>query len=173
MLSLLSQSAVGDLNAFFLKFVLWHPPRAPIVSLRLVLWWLWSVPAIRELYSYVDDPKQKRIGAFLWLSVAIAFAELLIIVRFSAAQFPHLKGHPTWVLTVWPIGIVSLILFTIFYFYVFKTHLKIAPSRPPSPLGSPKKLSPERSEPITSLAHAVEQKLKTPRKRAVSTTKRS
>lgn len=149
------------------------------------------MPAIRELYSFIDNPfvipfcyglpplgslaqshrhisrKEKRIGAFLWLSMAIAATEILIIVRFSEGQYPHFKGHPLWAEVVWPLGIIGLILFTIFYFYVFKIHLRITPSRPPSPIASPRNISPERADFADKIATQLAAAAATPQQRPV------
>jgi hypothetical protein len=70
--------------------------------------------------------KQKRIGAFLWLTVAIAAAEALITIRFSEGQFPHFHGHPPFIIGIWTVFLVGLNLFTLFYFFIFKSHLKSA-----------------------------------------------
>ncbi|XP_057841331.1 CDP-diacylglycerol--serine O-phosphatidyltransferase 1 isoform X4 [Cryptomeria japonica] len=44
-----------ELNAFFLKFCLWIPPRNPLNAYRLIIWWLIAVPTIREYNSYLQD----------------------------------------------------------------------------------------------------------------------
>ncbi|XP_022775909.1 CDP-diacylglycerol--serine O-phosphatidyltransferase 1-like isoform X2 [Durio zibethinus] len=44
-----------ELNTFFLKFCLWIPPRNPVILYRLILWWLITVPTIREYNSYLQD----------------------------------------------------------------------------------------------------------------------
>ncbi|CAA6673125.1 unnamed protein product [Spirodela intermedia] len=73
-----------ELNTFFLKFCLWVPPRNPLITYRLILWWLIAIPAIREYNSYLQDSKPlKKVGAFCWLSLAICIVELLICVKFG------------------------------------------------------------------------------------------
>jgi len=101
-----------------------HPPPHPIVTMRLVVWFLFTMPAVREHYSYVNDPSQKRIGAFLWLTIAISAAEGLITLRFSRGQFPHFQSHPPLVVGIWSVFLIGLNLFTLLYFFVFKAHLK-------------------------------------------------
>jgi phosphatidylserine synthase 2 len=44
-----------DLNAFFIKFVLWIPPPHHLVLGRLFLWFLIGLPALRELYQFITD----------------------------------------------------------------------------------------------------------------------
>lgn len=55
---LISQCSVSEIDAFFLKWVLWHPtsPPHPVIIIRLVLWWGWCQPAIYELYEYINNP---------------------------------------------------------------------------------------------------------------------
>ncbi|XP_057841329.2 CDP-diacylglycerol--serine O-phosphatidyltransferase 1 isoform X3 [Cryptomeria japonica] len=73
-----------ELNAFFLKFCLWIPPRNPLNAYRLIIWWLIAVPTIREYNSYLQDRKSiKKVGTFCWLSLAICIVELLICIKFG------------------------------------------------------------------------------------------
>ena len=104
-----------ELNTFFLKFCLWVPPRNPLITYRLILWWLIAIPTIREYNNYLQDRFQiiyhlmnysffylkfplfpnsslfrtpgKKVGTFCWLSLAICIVELLICIKF---------GHGKW-----------------------------------------------------------------------------
>ena len=51
-----------ELNAFYLKYLLWIPPAHPINIYRLFVFFLFTLPAIREVYQYLSDPRCKRIG---------------------------------------------------------------------------------------------------------------
>lgn len=44
-----------ELNAFYLKTLLWMAPEHPLVTYRLILLWLCGLPAVRELYQYIID----------------------------------------------------------------------------------------------------------------------
>ncbi|XP_002970056.2 CDP-diacylglycerol--serine O-phosphatidyltransferase 2 [Selaginella moellendorffii] len=89
-----------ELNAFFLKFCLWVPPRNPLNSYRLILWWLIANPAIREYNSFLQDRKpMKKIGAFCWLSLANCIVEVLICVKFGQGLYP--KPMPKWIVIFW------------------------------------------------------------------------
>lgn len=61
---------LAELNAFFLKFVLYVPPPSMLNVVRLLLLAALSAPAVGEYYEYIQ-PKQgqekKRIGPNLWL----------------------------------------------------------------------------------------------------------
>lgn len=46
---------IVELNAFFLKFVLWIPPPHYLNILRLILWFFIGMPAIRESYQFATQ----------------------------------------------------------------------------------------------------------------------
>ncbi|KAK4753824.1 hypothetical protein SAY87_001928 [Trapa incisa] len=90
-----------ELNTFFLKFCLWIPPRNPVIIYRLILWWLIAIPTIREYNSYLQDRKMvKKVGAFVWLSLAICIVELLICIKFGHGNPSLLPGNG--LLQQWP-----------------------------------------------------------------------
>jgi phosphatidylserine synthase 2 len=47
--------SVIELNAFFLKFILWVPPPHPINIVRLLIWWGIGMPGLREFYHWAVD----------------------------------------------------------------------------------------------------------------------
>lgn len=69
-----------DLNVFFLKYALWVPPRNPLNTYRLVLWFLCALPAVREYYEYLQGNtgggagggRFRKLGAFAWLAAAVS-----------------------------------------------------------------------------------------------------
>ncbi|CAM6099516.1 unnamed protein product [Calypogeia fissa] len=103
---------IVEVNAFFLKYVLWIPPRNPLNSYRLVIWWLIANPSIREWNSYIQSSKQvKKIGAFCWLAIAIVVLEVLICVKFGQGYFP--KPMPAWIFWFWTTAGISFIVFLV------------------------------------------------------------
>jgi hypothetical protein len=54
---------VVELNTFFLKFCLWIPPRNPLVTYRLIMWWLIAIPTIREYNSYLQDRSSSKLSS--------------------------------------------------------------------------------------------------------------
>lgn len=54
---LLSVFLAAELNPFYLKFLLWMEPDHPFVIARLVGVFLCGLPAVRELYQYMNDPR--------------------------------------------------------------------------------------------------------------------
>ena len=44
-----------EVNAFFLKYVLWIPPLNPLNTYRLILLFLMGIPAVREYYIFIEN----------------------------------------------------------------------------------------------------------------------
>jgi len=100
--------SVVELNAFFLKFLLWIPPPHPINIWRLVLWASIGMPGLREYYQFITDPTNKKFGTAAWLCCAIVGMEVLISLKFAPGHFPQ----PAPPVVVWSWG-VFVILFTV------------------------------------------------------------
>ena len=77
-------------NSFFVKYVLYIPPRSPFNTFRLLLMWATSLPGVREYYEYITNPECTRLGPNSWLSLGIIVTEVLI-VKFSVTS----TGGPT------------------------------------------------------------------------------
>lgn len=58
---LLSLFLAAELNPFYLKYLLWMEPSHPIVILRLIGIFLCGLPAVRELYTYMNDSRYVHI----------------------------------------------------------------------------------------------------------------
>jgi phosphatidylserine synthase 2 len=54
---LLSLFLAAELNPFYLKYLLWMEPSHPIIILRLIGIFLCGLPAVRELYTYMNDSR--------------------------------------------------------------------------------------------------------------------
>ncbi|KAI4379133.1 hypothetical protein MLD38_005467 [Melastoma candidum] len=113
-----------ELNTFFLKFCLWVPPRNPVIIYRLILWWLIAIPTIREYNSYLQDRKMvKKVGAFVWLSLAICIVELLICIKFGHGLYP--EPMPWWLAIFWSTAGAALVLYlTIWSFRLRKAMVR-------------------------------------------------
>lgn len=46
--------------------------------IRLVIWALLSLPAIREAYDFFHDPTNKRLGQNFWTAICLVVTECLI-----------------------------------------------------------------------------------------------
>ncbi|XP_078428378.1 phosphatidyl serine synthase family protein isoform X2 [Wolffia australiana] len=103
-----------ELNTFFLKFCMWVPPSNPIITYRLILWFLIGLPAIREYNSYLQDRKPtKKLGTFCWLSLALCILELLICLKFGRGLFPD--PMPQWLVVFWSSVGLNLIFFLVLW----------------------------------------------------------
>ncbi|ORY00524.1 phosphatidyl serine synthase [Basidiobolus meristosporus CBS 931.73] len=78
-----------ELNAFYLKTLLWLPPEHYLNVSRLLLFFFMATPAVRELYQYLMDKSCKRVGAQAWLTIACIMTEVLIILKFGRNEFPN------------------------------------------------------------------------------------
>lgn len=103
-------------------------PDHPIVIMRLAFVFLCALPAVRELYHYINDRKYvlqsmerryhvahstdrkaKRMGQHCWLLLATVLTELLVITKWSRGMFQEpLPVHVRW---GWIIGGTLLILY--------------------------------------------------------------
>lgn len=104
----------GELNAFYLKYLLWIPSKNPFNSIRLFLLFLLGSAGIREAYQYLTDSNSKKLGQNAWLIIAITMTESLICVKFSRNEF-H-EPFPKSVIFFWA---TFSSIFAIFTFYVF------------------------------------------------------
>jgi len=107
---LLAVFLAAELNPFYLKSLLWMEPDHPIIILRLTFVFLCALPAVRELYQYINDPRRAvRMGQHVWLLLATIVTELLVITKWSKGQF--LSPLPSKVKWGWAIGATLLILY--------------------------------------------------------------
>ncbi|KAL6042073.1 PSS-domain-containing protein [Balamuthia mandrillaris] len=76
-----------ELSGFFLKYILWVPPEHHLNIIRLLIWWLLAIPALREAYAYLTEDKCRRLGANLWLALALCATEVAICFKFGRTLF--------------------------------------------------------------------------------------
>lgn len=113
-------AAVIELNCFFLKYVLWHPASHMLVFWRLVIMWLFCLPALREYYQWVADPKCHKLGPMAWITIAILGVEILVWVKFSKEMLAAASPTPWIVIWAWSLAAVGIVVFAAVYFYVWK-----------------------------------------------------
>lgn len=95
-----------EMNAFFLKHLLWIPPPCPLNVVRLLIWAFVGVPSLRQLYQYMTDPLCKRIGTQTFLAVLILMTETILIAKLSPGEFnnpapPRIKMLIAGLFTIW------------------------------------------------------------------------
>jgi len=94
-------------------------PDHPIIVLRLVFVFLCALPAVRELYQYINDPRRTvRMGQHVWLLLATIVTELLAITKWGKGQYQD--SLPNRVKWGWMFGAASLVLYPIYQFGVPK-----------------------------------------------------
>lgn len=116
MLVLLFIFLLCELNAFYLKFILWIPPEHPLNVYRLTLYFFCGVPAVREFYQYLHDPNVTRFGTQAWMLVANIATETLICIKFGKGMFP--AETPNHVIWFWTVFWVVVIVYPIWKFAV-------------------------------------------------------
>ncbi|KAL7753823.1 hypothetical protein RI367_000755 [Sorochytrium milnesiophthora] len=105
---------LAELNAFYLKFILWIPASHPLNVYRLLLIFFFAIPAVRELYQYITDRTVTRLGAQAWLTVAIVFTEVLICIKFGRHMFP--EPFPAHVVRFWSVFAAGIVAYPIWQF---------------------------------------------------------
>ncbi|KAF8685447.1 phosphatidylserine synthase 2 [Rhizoctonia solani] len=117
---LLATFLAAELNPFYLKSLLWMEPSHPIIISRLAGVFLCALPAVRELYQYLNHPERAvRMGQHAWLLLATVLTELLIIFKWSRGMFA--EPFPTHIKLAWSVGSALLIAYP--SFKVLKNHL--------------------------------------------------
>ncbi|XP_063612014.1 phosphatidylserine synthase-like [Penaeus indicus] len=91
---------LSELNTFFLKHIFQMPPSHPLVFMRIFLLGAMSAPTIRQYYSYVTDPRCKRVGTQCWVYGLCMCIESLICIKFGADIFQHtqIRNIIVWIL---------------------------------------------------------------------------
>ncbi|KAI8919140.1 phosphatidyl serine synthase-domain-containing protein [Powellomyces hirtus] len=79
----------SELNAFYLKYLLWLPPSHYINVWRLIYYFFMALPAVREAFQYMTDRRCKRLGMHAWMATANILTELLIVIKFGQGEFPE------------------------------------------------------------------------------------
>ncbi|KAJ7740231.1 phosphatidyl serine synthase-domain-containing protein [Mycena maculata] len=103
---LLAVFLAAELTPFYLKSLLWMEPEHPIVVMRLAFIFLCALPAVRELFQYVNDPRRAvRMGQHVWLLLATILTEVLLVFKwaFSSSAFP--EPFPRAVKWGWALGL--------------------------------------------------------------------
>lgn len=107
---------MSELNAFYLKYLLWVPPAHWLNIARIALHALAGAVAVREMYQYFSDRKCKRLGAQAWLAIAVICIESLICVKFGRNEFS--EPAPANVVLFWKVFGTFLVLFPIWQFWL-------------------------------------------------------
>ncbi|XP_060078591.1 phosphatidylserine synthase 2-like [Ylistrum balloti] len=107
-----------EINDFYIKFVLWIPPEHYLNVSRIVLVLFMAAPSAREAFQYLDDPTCKKMGRQFWLISIIAITEVLLALKFEWETVT--KPIPSKITYMWLLGLVGLVLLTIWKFYIYR-----------------------------------------------------
>ncbi|PRP83789.1 phosphatidylserine synthase [Planoprotostelium fungivorum] len=98
------------------SYVLHIPPPHPINVIRLFLWWGLGLPAAREFYQYVTDPKCKRMGSMCWIVAACAILELLLWIKYGFSKQMFTAQAPPVVVYSWIVSLSLLFVWAVYYY---------------------------------------------------------
>ncbi|KAI7832449.1 phosphatidyl serine synthase-domain-containing protein [Gamsiella multidivaricata] len=115
-LFLLTMFLICELNAFYLKTLLWLPPAHPINIIRIFAYFMFGIPGVREAYQYFHDDNCKRIGPQAWLLIGSIATEVLIVFKFGQGEFPN--PAPKEVIYFWTVFLTIITLFPIYKFFL-------------------------------------------------------
>ncbi|KAF9358999.1 hypothetical protein BGX26_000405 [Mortierella sp. AD094] len=113
---LLTMFLICELNAFYLKTLLWIPPAHWINVSRIFSYFMFGIPGVREAYQFFYDKDCKRIGPQAWLLIGSISTEVLIIFKFGYDEFPNPAPKP--VVYFWVVFLTLLTVYPIFQFYL-------------------------------------------------------
>jgi phosphatidylserine synthase 2 len=113
---------IGELNAFYLKYLLWIPPTNPLNTYRLLFFSMTAAAAINEAHQFVSDPEVTRLGAQAWLVLANLATEFLICLKFGKDEF-H-EPAPWHVKIFWVLFTSILTIYSVFQFLYKPWRLK-------------------------------------------------
>ncbi|KAK9837431.1 hypothetical protein WJX81_001944 [Elliptochloris bilobata] len=104
-----------EVNAFFLKYILWLPPLNPLNTYRLTLLFLLALPATKEYYTFIENGESdyvNKLGPFAWLGTAVMLAETLVVLKFGRAGGTFARTFPLRIKAAWGIagGVAAAVL---------------------------------------------------------------
>merc|ERR1711871_1507464 len=98
---------------FFLKHVLYVPPRNPLNTYRLLLWFFLGIISVREYYQWALGISN-RLGGRAFLALGIILSEALLWMKYGRDMFT--EPVPFTVKWSW---IAGLCLLTCWFLYHF------------------------------------------------------
>ena len=109
---------LAELDAFFLKYLLWIPPPCPLNIHRILVFCLIGPPALRQVYLYMGGGGVRSVGMFVWLACCVLATEVCLIGKMgrrdegTVGEFGGrvMERHVMWGLGV---GVVCYVLFVL------------------------------------------------------------
>ena len=118
-----------ELNTFFIKHIFPMPAEHPICVTRILMTGLIAAPTIRQYYTYITDPRCKRLGTQCWVFFMITFSELILSLKFGLDLFSHtqLSKMGVWLLCIIIVSCAgNLTLWTQIVMYIHSYHKAVA-----------------------------------------------
>jgi phosphatidylserine synthase 2 len=112
--SVVSLFLVAELNAFYLKHLLWIPPNHLLNWIRITLIGLLGFMGTREVYEYFSNPRCTRLGSAAWLCIAVILTEVILILKFAIPVLPFVP--PSTVIQFWSAFALLLITYPLYLF---------------------------------------------------------
>lgn len=109
-LSLIIMFSFAELNVFYLKAALWIPPEHPIISIRLILFFLIGLVAVREAYDFLTDNTCRKFGQQAWIMCAIIITEIFICMKFMKETVSLVP--PFHIIVLWSVVLVGVVLYS-------------------------------------------------------------
>lgn len=78
---------VIELDAFFLKYLLRIQPASSLNVYRLILWWAVGMVGLRDYYAFMTNPRIQRLGATMWIVLAMMLMEFIVVLRFGSEEW--------------------------------------------------------------------------------------
>ena len=76
-----------------MKHVFPMPPAHPICVARMLAMAVWAAPSARQYYSFVTDPRCKRLGTQCWVYICIGCSELVLNLKFGREELFSRTGE--------------------------------------------------------------------------------
>ncbi|CBY38910.1 unnamed protein product [Oikopleura dioica] len=103
---------IVELNTFFSKHFFRYPGHNWMCWGRILFMGLCSMPAIKQWYIYVTDPRCKRLGNHCWLYIMTVLVETLVQIKFGFEEFSraNISYILQWVVIMFIGAFVGLML---------------------------------------------------------------
>jgi phosphatidylserine synthase 2 len=98
-LFLLGMFLIAEVNAFYMKALLWIPSSHVLNWTRMWIIAFMGLIAVADIYRYATDLSCLRLGFAARLMIFLLTLELLVVISFSRGEFP--ESVPSHVIRLW------------------------------------------------------------------------
>jgi len=108
---------VVELDAFFLKDILWAPPESKLNLYRLLIWFAVGMVGLRDYYAFMTDSRVKRLGSTAWIMLAMAILELLVVVKFAPELYKG-RSIPAGIAAAWAAAAALAAAWVVWWYFL-------------------------------------------------------